>query len=53
MTDNFSTFPKDEVLCTNFNQDGTSVCVGTKSSLTIFSVEQAGLEIKGHFFERI
>jgi autophagy-related protein 18 len=34
-----------QVLCTNFNQDASSVCVGTKSGLRIWSIGNAGAEV--------
>lgn len=36
----------NNVLCTNFNQDASSVCVGTKSGLRIWSVNSNGQEVQ-------
>lgn len=36
---------KPDVLCTNFNQDATSVSIGTKTGLKIWSINKSGQEI--------
>ena len=41
-----STTSKPGVLCTNFNQDASSVSIGTKGGLRIWSINNAGLEIQ-------